>query len=97
MKAVGYQVWLKLKDSVPNLQLLKGSRYTSKNNKSLSNWIHGKDSAGVLNVPDTTKYCVDNYIDSSVGVEFKDFILFYELSKQNLINRLEQILLYCFF
>ncbi|OYD42849.1 DUF262 domain-containing protein [Sphingobacterium cellulitidis] len=87
------QEWLKLKDSVPNLQLLEGKRNTSKNDKSLSNWIHGKDSAGALNVPDIVKYCVDNYIDSSIGFEFKDFIRFYELRKQNLINRLEQILL----
>lgn len=85
--------WLSLKDTIPNLQLLEGSRNTSKNDTSLIDWVNGCNAKGAQNVPDLVKYCQDNYIDQSIGFDFKDFINFYNKRKDLLTTRLEQILL----
>lgn len=57
------QEWLILKDAIPNLQLLEGTRNTSKNDTFLIDWVNGSNAKSAQKAPDLVKYCQDNYIN----------------------------------
>ena len=87
------KVWLELKDTIPNLQLLEGRKNESKNSKALKTWVEGSNKHGVANVPDIFKFYTDNYLDNNSSLEFCDFLKFYELRKSKMNAALEKILL----
>lgn len=85
--------WIEIKDTIPNLQLLEGRKNESKNNKPLMDWVEGKNKYGIPNVPDFEKFCLDNYLESNVSLEFRDFFNFYEIRKKKMKSALEKVLL----
>lgn len=87
------KLWLELKDTLPNLQLLEGRKNESKNNSSLKDWVNGKNKHGLKNVPDLSKFFTDNYLDNNISLDFSSFISFYKVRKDKMIYALEKILL----
>jgi uncharacterized protein with ParB-like and HNH nuclease domain len=81
--------WRKLKNKLPNLQLLKGNRNISKSAKTLGEWF-GKDGA-----PTEEKF--RQYLDlpeRRISLDgFEDFKEFYEHRKKWLIKKLSGMLL----
>ena len=59
-----------LKDAISNLQLLEGTRNTSKNDTFLIDWVNGSNAKSAQKAPDLVKYCQDNYINQSIGFRF---------------------------
>lgn len=87
------KLWLELKDTLPNLQLLEGRKNESKNNSALKDWVNGKNKHGLKNVPDLSKFFTENYLDNNISLDFSSFISFYEARKDKMIYTLEKILL----
>lgn len=87
------KLWLELKDTLPNLQLLEGRKNESKNNIALKDWVNGKNKHGLQNVPDLSKFFMENYLDNNLSLDFSSFISFYEARKDKMIYTLEKILL----
>lgn len=87
------KLWLEMKDTLPNLQLLEGRKNEAKNATPLIDWVNGKNKHGNPNVPDLPKFYTDNYIDGNISLGFSNFLKFYENRKSNLTSALEVILL----
>lgn len=87
------KLWLELKDTLPNLQLLEGRKNESKNNKPLIDWVNGTNKNGKANISDISKFYTDNYMDDNCSLSFSDFYGFYKMRKTKMIAALENILL----
>jgi len=87
------KLWLEVKDTLPNLQLLESRKNESKNNNALKDWVNGKNRHGLQNVPDLSKFYAENYLDTNISLDFSHFISFYEARKDKMIYTLEKLLL----
>lgn len=87
------KLWLELKDTLPNLQLLEGRKNESKNNSALKDWVNGENKHGLKNVPDLSKFFTENYLDNNISLDFSDFLKFYEMRKGKMISALEKMLI----
>lgn len=87
------KLWLELKDTLPNLQLLEGRKNESKNNSALKDWVNGENKHGLKNVPDLSKFFMENYLDNNISLDFSDFLKFYEMRKGKMISALEKMLI----
>ncbi|WP_053058266.1 DUF262 domain-containing protein [Pedobacter sp. BMA] len=78
--------WLRLRDCVPNLQLMEGRQNESKNAAEFVNWITTKSSSEQLH------FVINNYIPESQKMEFSNFRQFYEARKDLLKVSLRKVL-----
>ena len=78
--------YLRLRDRLPNLQLLEGGENKSKNITPLNEWIYKQEV-----IPDKSKYMTDNYIPKTVSLEFKDFLEFYSKRREILKEKLKKM------
>jgi uncharacterized protein with ParB-like and HNH nuclease domain len=85
--------WQEMKDRLPNLQLMEGKENESKNKTPFKNWLYGKDANENPNVSDIDKFKKDNYIPTSLSLDFKDFEYFYEARKNMLRDEIKKVLL----
>ena len=87
--------WKKLqqmKDQLPNLQLMEGLENESKNKTPFKDWLYGKDDKGNPNVSDREKFLNDNYIGTTISLEFNDFETFFNKRKEILRNKIREVL-----
>lgn len=78
--------WLKLRDTIPNLQLLEGRQNESKNATAFNIWLSRKNES------EQTHFKISNYIPEDISIEFKDFLMFYEKRKTKLKEELKKVL-----
>lgn len=78
--------WLKLRDTVPNLQLLEGRQNESKNATAFKVWLDKKDESV------RTYFKISNFIPEDISLDFLDFLEFYEKRKSVLIEELKKVL-----
>lgn len=77
--------WQEIKDTLPNLQIMEGRENESKQATPFAEWIKGQ-SNGHPNVTDIDKFKTDNFIPSSVSLNFNQFDRFYE-ERRNLLEQ----------
>jgi len=77
---------LKLRDMVPNLQLLEGRQNESKNATEFNVWVSKKDDSEQIH------FKISNYIPEDISIEFKDFLNFFEKRKTKLKEELKKVL-----
>jgi uncharacterized protein with ParB-like and HNH nuclease domain len=80
------------RDSLPNLQLLEGMENIKKSKTPFADWLNSRDENNNPMVNDINQFLADNYIDNGQSLDFKDFIAFYDMRRENLKTRLERIL-----
>ena len=80
--------WQDMKDRLPNLQLMEGSENESKNKTPFKEWLNKT----YPNMDDRDKFLRDNYIPASVGLEFKDFEVFYKKRKDIFTKKVSKAL-----
>ncbi len=85
--------WKKLKDQLPNLQIMEGVENETKNKTPFKEWLYGVDPNGKPNVSDIKKFLNDNYIPEDAGLEFRDFESFFSRRKERLQENIKRILL----
>lgn len=78
--------WIKLRDMVPNLQLLEGRQNESKNATDFNIWLSKKD------VTAQNHFKVSNYIPDNLSLDFKDFMNFFEERKIKIKEELKKVL-----
>src|SRR5690606_18879640 len=78
--------WIKLRDMVPNLQLLEGRQNESKNAIDFNIWFSKKD------VTAQNHFKVSNYIPDDLSIDFKDFMNFFEERKIKIKEELKKVL-----
>ncbi|MBU6159103.1 MAG: DUF262 domain-containing protein, partial [Bacteroidetes bacterium] len=78
--------WIKLRDMVPNLQLLEGRQNESKNATDFNIWLSKKD------VSAQNHFKVSNYIPDDLSLDFKDFMNFFEDRKIKIKEELKKVL-----
>lgn len=78
--------WIKLRDMVPNLQLLEGRQNESKNATDFNIWLSKKD------VSAQNHFKVSNYIPDDLSLDFKDFMKFFEERKIKIKEELKKVL-----
>ncbi len=78
--------WIKLRDMVPNLQLLEGRQNESKNATEFNIWLSKKDILA------QNHFKISNYIPDDLSVDFKDFLTFFERRKIRLKEELKKVL-----
>lgn len=78
--------WIKLRDMVPNLQLLEGRQNESKNATDFNIWLSKKD------VSAQNHFKVSNYIPDDLSLDFKDFMNFFEERKIKIKEELKKVL-----
>jgi len=81
-----WQEWWNCRDCVPNLQLMKGRENISKNATPLKDWV------GKMDDTEKATFADDNYFPKNIGLEFKDFMAFFEQRKEKLRNELKKVL-----
>ena len=90
-KAIGlaetqWQEWWNCRDCVPNLQLMEGRQNESKNASPLKGWIEQ------MRESERSIFASNNYFPENVGLDFKDFISFYQKRKEILRVKLRKVL-----
>lgn len=94
-----WEKWRRLKDELPNLQLMEGVENVNKSKTPFKKWLYGNDADGNPNVLDIDKFLDDNHIpkkDAShkdISLEFEDFEVFFSERKEELKKKLLKILL----
>jgi hypothetical protein len=78
--------WLEYRDTVPNLQLLNGQLNKEKNAAKLIDWVN------IMNDSKRNAFLRDNYFPDGVGLEFSQFIDFYQKRKELLSLKLKAVL-----
>lgn len=81
-----WQAWRDRRDCVPNLQLMEGKKNISKNAAPLKVWFELKSGM------DQSKFVNDNYFPPAIGLEFKDFMVFFDKRKEILRSELTKVL-----
>ena len=67
-----WQDWWNCRDCVPNLQLMEGRQNESKNASPLKGWIEQ------MRETEQAAFASNNYFPEGVGLDFKDFMSFYQ-------------------
>lgn len=80
------QEWCNCRDCVPNLQLMEGRQNESKNATPLVKWI------GQMRESERAIFAASNYFPDGVGLEFKEFMSFYQKRKEILRGKLRNVL-----
>jgi hypothetical protein len=78
--------WFEYRDTVPNLQLLEGKLNQTKNDAKLIDWVKR------MNERDMEAFVRDNYFPDGVGLEFAQFMDFYQQRKEILRSKLKKLL-----
>lgn len=78
--------WLDYCDCVPNLQLMEGRRNESKNATPFKTWFEQMDETR------QKAFAEENYLPETVGLEFENFMLFFEQRKEKLREELNKVL-----
>lgn len=78
--------WLKLRDMVPNLQLMEGRQNESKNATEFINWLSKKNEL------EQTHFRLGNFIPEGESLEFRNFKIFFEKRKNKLKVELKKVL-----
>jgi len=78
--------WIKMKDMIPNLQLMEGRENESKNATAFEVWLSQKDDS------EREHFMANNYIPNDVSLEFKGFKAFFEKRKNKLKLELKKVL-----
>jgi uncharacterized protein with ParB-like and HNH nuclease domain len=81
-----HEEWMKLRDTVANLQLLNRRVNESKNATPLNNWIQKMPQS------EHESYFRENFFPEGVSLEFASFMDFYKKRKEILRKKLETIL-----
>ncbi len=71
---------------------MEGRENESKQATPFANWIIGK-SNGIRNVPDITKFKVDNFIPKDISLDFRQFDNFYERRRKLLEQAIRNVLM----
>ena len=79
--------WGRLKDQIPNLQMMKARSNKVKNKTPFKKWIDEKSFS------EKESYLQTNFIPEDISYEFKDFIRFFNQRKQLMKEELIQLLL----
>lgn len=81
-----WQTWRDRRDCVPNLQLMEGKQNICKNAAPLKVWFELKSRM------DQSKFVNDNYFPPAIGLDFKDFMDFFDKRKEILRSELTKVL-----
>jgi hypothetical protein len=81
-----WQMWKDCCDCVPNLQLMEGRRNESKNATPFKLWFEQMDEAN------REAFANQNYLPNTVGLEFENFMLFFNQRKEKLRAELGKVL-----
>lgn len=87
-----HRLFIQLRDTIPNLQLLEGNENIKKSKTPFSVWLNSKEDNGAPIVTDKDRFLSNNYIDSSWSLEFTDFIEFHKNRKQRIKEEIVKIL-----
>jgi hypothetical protein len=83
--------WQKMKDQLPNLQLMEGKENESKSKICFKDWLYGQDVNGHPNVADVTKFMKDNYIPEC-SLDLQDFESFFQTREDLLRTEIKKVL-----
>ena len=83
--------WKRMKDEIPNLQLLPGRENTAKGKTSLVKWLYGSNKEGKPNVQNMEQYLQENYFPRDTSIEFRDFEEFFTKRKAIVEDALAEI------
>lgn len=84
--------WQKVKDCLPNLELLDITTHITKRDTPFKEWING-EKGGIKNVPDQIEFKKTHYIPD-VDLELTNFQEFYDTRKEKLTQALKNLLSY---
>ena len=85
--------WKKVKDQLPNLQIMEGIENESKNKTPFKEWLCGVGPNRKPNVSDIKKFLTDNYIPGDTSLDFKDFEDFFNRRRERLEEKITKMLL----
>lgn len=78
--------WIKMKDMVPNLQLMEGRQNESKNASEFNEWLIQKDNN------EQNLFKSTNFIPVDVNLSFSNFKIFFNERKMKLRDELKKVL-----
>jgi hypothetical protein len=78
--------WFECRDSVPNLQLMEGRRNESKSATPFKTWFEQMDDIK------RAAFASGNYLPEAIGLEFKNFKIFFDARKEKLRSELKKVL-----
>jgi hypothetical protein len=79
--------WRKMRNKLPNLQLLKGKPNQKKSKKMLENWLDSSDA------PTESEFRNALNLPTELSLKLKDFEVFYTYRKENLKKQLKEMLI----
>lgn len=82
-----WELWNKLKDTLPNLQLMEGTKNSSKNDTPFGEWLEKKFADDIF-LKDN--YLISNFIPQKISYKLEDFEIFYEQRKKILMDLLQK-------
>lgn len=77
--------WIRLRDMVPNLQLMEGRQNESKNASEFNHWL------GLKNESEQSHFKISNFIPEDEDLDFKNFKSFFNQRKIKLKNELKNV------
>lgn len=78
--------WMKMRDMIPNLQLMEGRQNESKNAEDFETWLGKKEPS------EQQHFKITNYIPENESLEFRNFKTFFEKRKTKLGEALRKVL-----
>lgn len=78
--------WMKMRDMIPNLQLMEGRQNESKNAEDFETWLGKKEPS------EQQHFKITNYIPENESLEFRNFKSFFEKRKTKLGEALRKVL-----
>lgn len=78
--------WMKMRDMIPNLQLMEGRQNESKNAEDFETWLGKKEPS------EQQHFKITNYIPETESLEFRNFKSFFEKRKIKLGEALRKVL-----
>ena len=78
--------WIRLRDMIPNLQLMEGRQNESKNATEFYIWLSQKNQS------EQVHFKISNFIAENVSLSFSDFKTFFEARKILLKEKLKEVL-----
>ena len=78
--------WMKMRDMIPNLQLMEGRQNESKNAEDFETWLGKKEPS------EQQHFKITNYIPENESLEFRNFKSFFEKRKIKLGEALRKVL-----
>ena len=80
--------WIKKADTLPNLQILKSTENSSKNDTPFEEWVNKT----YITTEKKNQYLEETYIDKNLSLKLDNFVSFYESRKNTIKKQLVKIL-----